>query len=227
MQDLIRQEMFEMEALDRLNSGRLLRNLVFGGGTMLRLCHGLERFSVDLDFWLKDAPSSEFFSVMASLLGESYRVVDAADKIHTYLFELKSASYHRSLKIEIRKDPGPFQTEQTIAYSRYTPVQVLVTSVTLGDMAASKTKAFFQRREIRDVYDLEFLFKRGFPPAISPEDGQRLIDGIDALTRQEYQVKLGSLLEEPLRSYYRQENFKILRRWLLQLRGSQLRGSGL
>jgi len=38
--------------------------------------------------------------------------------------------------------------------------------------------------------------------------------GIDALTRQDYQVKLGSLLEEPLRSYYRQENFKILKNGL-------------
>ena len=52
MQDLIKQEQFELEVLDRLKSGRFLDRLAFGGGTMLRLCHGLDRYSVDLDFWL-------------------------------------------------------------------------------------------------------------------------------------------------------------------------------
>jgi len=211
MQDLIRQEIFEMEVLDRLNSGRFLPRLVFGGGTMLRLCHGLERFSVDLDFWLKENPPPDLFAGIRSCLGAHYRLSDSMDKFHTYLFELKSPAYPRSLKIEIRKDAGLFRTEQTIAYSRYTPLQVLVVSVSLADMAASKIAAFLHRREIRDVYDLEFLYKRGAIPKISPEQGGKLIAGIDALSREDYHVKLGSLLEEPLRSYYRQENFKILR----------------
>ena len=55
MQDLIKQEQFELEVLDRLQSGRFLDRLVFGGGTMLRLCYGLGRYSVDLDFWLLPA----------------------------------------------------------------------------------------------------------------------------------------------------------------------------
>ena len=52
MQDLIKQEQFELEVLDRLKSGRFLDRLAFGGGTMLRLCYGLDRYSIDLDFWL-------------------------------------------------------------------------------------------------------------------------------------------------------------------------------
>jgi len=211
MQDLIKQEIFELEALDRLNSGRLLPCLVFGGGTMLRLCHGLERFSIDLDFWLKSATKPDFFARIQSCLSEFYTLSDTADKYHTWLIELKSPVYPRSLKIEIRKDAGAFRAEKTIAYSRFTPVQVLVNSVTLHDMALSKIKAFLQRREIRDVYDLEFLYKRGALPEISPVDRQNLLEGIAALTKQDYHVKLGSLLEEPMRSYYRQENFKILK----------------
>ena len=50
MRDLILHEQFELEILSRMQSGRLLDALVFTGGTMLRLCHGLERYSVDLDF---------------------------------------------------------------------------------------------------------------------------------------------------------------------------------
>jgi predicted nucleotidyltransferase component of viral defense system len=52
MQDLIQQERFELEVLERLNSRKMLTKLVFAGGSMLRLCYGLNRFSVDLDFWL-------------------------------------------------------------------------------------------------------------------------------------------------------------------------------
>ena len=48
---LERHEMFEIEVLDRLKSARILDRLVFGGGTMLRLCHDMPRFSAELDFW--------------------------------------------------------------------------------------------------------------------------------------------------------------------------------
>ena len=52
MQDLIKQEIFELEVLEKLKNNRILEPLVFVGGTMLRLCHDLNRYSVDLDFWL-------------------------------------------------------------------------------------------------------------------------------------------------------------------------------
>ena len=49
--DIFRQhEVFQIEVLDKMNSAKLLEPLVFGGGTMLRLCHELNRYSVDLDF---------------------------------------------------------------------------------------------------------------------------------------------------------------------------------
>ncbi|MCX8009520.1 MAG: nucleotidyl transferase AbiEii/AbiGii toxin family protein, partial [Ignavibacteria bacterium] len=53
MQDLQDLEIFEIEILELLNSIKVLDALFFGGGTMLRLCHNLNRFSIDLDFWLK------------------------------------------------------------------------------------------------------------------------------------------------------------------------------
>jgi hypothetical protein len=39
----------------------------------------------------------------------------------------------------------------------------------------------------------------------------KLLDGIGKLTKQDYAVKLGSLLGEELRKYYKEENFKILK----------------
>ena len=42
-----------------MKSTKLLDPLVFGGGTMLRLCHDLNRYSVDLDFWFLKKISQE------------------------------------------------------------------------------------------------------------------------------------------------------------------------
>jgi predicted nucleotidyltransferase component of viral defense system len=81
MQDLIKQEQFEMEVLERLKSGRFLDNLIFTGGTMLRLCYGLNRFSVDLDFWLyKKIDTEKYFNQLKELLSKYYSVRDAENK---------------------------------------------------------------------------------------------------------------------------------------------------
>ena len=61
-------EIFEIEVLDRiLKSAKLLDLLVFGGGTMLRLCHELQRYSVDLDFWfIKKTPHEAYLEQAAA-----------------------------------------------------------------------------------------------------------------------------------------------------------------
>ena len=61
--DIFRQhEIYEIEVLDKMNSIKALEPLVFGGGTMLRLCHELNRYSVDLDFWfIKNVAQQEYF----------------------------------------------------------------------------------------------------------------------------------------------------------------------
>ena len=74
MQDLIMQEQFELEVLDRLNSGKFLMQLVFGGGTMLRLCHGLDRFSVDMDFWVIKGLRPGFFENLRAYLAKYYDI---------------------------------------------------------------------------------------------------------------------------------------------------------
>ena len=217
MQDLIKQERFEIEVLDRLNSGKFLSNLVFGGGTMLRLCHGLDRFSIDLDFWLRrEKAPADLPGVLKSYLANYYTIKDATDKFYTILLELKSPRYLRSLKIEIRKEAGKFRTEQAIAYSRHSTLQVLVKTVSLPDMMASKVNAFLNRKEIRDVYDLEFLVKKGVPLTLPEQQRKDLLEEINNLTKRDYTVKLGMLLEEEQRNYYRTENFKILKAALQQ-----------
>lgn len=220
MQDLIAQERFEIEVLDKLNSGKFLSLLVFGGGTMLRLCHGLDRFSVDMDFWVrKDSYYESLFQNLKEYLTQFYSLKDSTEKFYTILFELKSPGYPRSLKLEIRKKSAIFATEHAIAYSQYAYRQVYVRAISLKDMLASKIDAFLKRKEIRDVYDIEFLLKRGIPLEAKDEKWMQIIKLIDSLTKRDYTVKLSSLLEERQRKYYVAENFKILKGALYQKLG--------
>ncbi|OQX85573.1 MAG: hypothetical protein B6D55_07240 [Candidatus Omnitrophica bacterium 4484_70.2] len=212
MQDLIKQEQFELEVLERLNSGRFLTYLVFGGETMLRLCFGLNRFSADLDFWLiKKIDTSKLFGDLKKYLNQFYTIKDCANKFYTLLFELKSSSYRRSLKIEIRKKPKKIKTESAIAYSPYSNIQVFLKVVSLEDMMQAKINSLIDRKEIRDAFDIEFLFKKGINLSSSSQILRKLIEVIESFNQKDYKVKLASLLLEKERKYYIKENFKILR----------------
>ncbi|MFA5272037.1 MAG: nucleotidyl transferase AbiEii/AbiGii toxin family protein [Candidatus Omnitrophota bacterium] len=221
MQDLAKQEQFELEVLEKLNSAKLLSNLVFCGGTMLRLCLGLNRYSVDLDFWVtKDLNFDELFNKLKILLSKDYKILDSANKFYTILFEIKSANYPRNLKIEIRKEKKPIKTESAIAYGKNSNTQVFLNAASLACMMQAKINAFLDRKEIRDCFDLEFLIKKGIPLDAPADTLKKLLKGIDALTKNDYTVKLGSLLEANERQYYSKENFKILKSTIIDKLGS-------
>jgi len=212
MQNLIKQEQFELEVLDKLNSKKLLDSLIFCGGTMLRLCFGLDRFSVDLDFWIENKRDNKLFNKLKTYLAENYAIKDAAEKFYTMLFEIKSKNYPRALKIEIRKDRNDIRTEKTIAYSHYSNKQVLLRTATLEEMMQAKIEAFINRKEIRDVFDIEFMVKKGIKLNAPPDILKKLLKNINKLTKKDYSVKLGSVLEDKKRKYYVSDNFKILKR---------------
>ena len=93
-------EVFEIEVLEKLKNARILDALVFGGGTMLRLCHEMKRFSADLDFWkIKAVSDDAFFRRIQKILAQAYDLTDAQIKHYTLLFELRSSHFPRRLKI--------------------------------------------------------------------------------------------------------------------------------
>lgn len=212
MQDLIEQEKFELEILDKLNSKRILEKLIFVGGTMLRLCHGLNRFSMDLDFWLtKKVNKNKLFMEINKYFSQFYKISDGANKLNTLLFEFKSSKYPMNLKLEIRNEIKDIETEQVIAYSKYSNIQVLLRVPTLDALMSEKIDVFLERKEIRDIFDIEFLYKKGIELKESPEKLIKILDGIKLFKKNDYKVKLGSLLEKEQRKYYINENFKILK----------------
>jgi predicted nucleotidyltransferase component of viral defense system len=211
MRDLIQHEQFELDVLSRLQSGRFLTNLIFGGGTMLRLCHGLNRYSVDLDFWVaREMDWTKLYQRMEKYLEQFYTITDSANKHYTILFELKSHQFPRALKIEIRKTIRKVKTETIIAYSPHSTAQVLLKTVSLEDMMTSKIAAFLDRREIRDAYDMEFMVRRGIILNAGNETIAKLLAELGKLGRKDFSVKLGSLLDVSERKYYVENGFRIL-----------------
>ena len=205
-------EVFEIEVLDQLQRANLLQPLVFGGGTMLRLCHDLPRYSVDLDFWFsKEIQEDTFFSRLEQILEEDYEITDARMKHSTLLLELRSASYPRRLKIEIRRKVVQWDAQDKIAFSRFSTQQVVVRALTLEQAMHNKLSAFWDRGEIRDCFDIEFLLRRGVAlPPMDLETIQKLQTKVKKFKPVDYRVKLGSIIEEHIRSYYTSQGFSYL-----------------
>ncbi len=204
-------EQFELEVLGALQSGRLLEQLIFGGGTMLRLCHELKRYSTDLDFYRKNTGNSEeMLNKLTLLLEEHYSIKDAQDKHHTILVEIAAAEYPRRLKIEINKDRQIANTKSSIAWSPHSTQQIPVMTVPIEQMMDFKIEALLDRMEIRDAYDIEFLLRRGIKLTEDQELLKRLLESVKSFGTQDFKVKLGSILPAEQRTYYQDNRFNFL-----------------
>jgi hypothetical protein len=214
-----RHEVFEIEVLSRMNSARLLDPLVFGGGTMLRLCHELPRYSVDLDFWLvRKITQKSLFDKALKIIEKFYEVTDAQIKHFTLLFELRTTRYPKRLKIEIRREIEECEYQEKIAFSRFSSHQVILKAHTLDQTMKNKIKAFLDRQEIRDCFDIEFLLRKGV--ALTINDKGKILSFREKLSRlkeRDFKVKLGSILETPIRQYYVQHRFSFLEEKLSSL----------
>lgn len=207
-----RHEAFEIEILDKMNSAKVLEPLVFGGGSMLRLCHELNRYSVDLDFWfIKKTPQKKYFENVQKAFEKDYEITDAEIKHYTLLFELRSSEYPKRLKIEIRRELKNCDYQKKIAFSKSSTRQVLVKAHTLEQTMKNKIQAFLDRGEIRDCFDIEFLIRRGVDlPVGSHMECTELQKKITRFKDIDFRVKLGSILEKDIRDYYVENRFSFL-----------------
>jgi predicted nucleotidyltransferase component of viral defense system len=212
MDILDRHEVFEIEVLDKLNSAKLLDPLVFGGGTMLRLCHELNRYSVDLDFWfIRKAAQKAFFDKLLKSLGQDYEITGAQIKRFTILVEVRTGAYPKRLKIEIRREQKQSDYQTKIAFSRFSTKQVLLKAHSLEQTMKNKIEALLDRGEIRDCFDIEFMLRRG--TALPELSGKRLNDlrkMAAGFKDRDFKVKLGSIVDSNTRAYYIQNRFSYL-----------------
>ena len=219
--DILRQhEIFEIDGLDKMNSAKALDPLVFGGGTMLRLCHENDRYSVDLDFWfIKRISQSKYFEKLRMALGKDYEITDSQMKFHTLLFECRSAEYPKRLKIEIRREKKECDFQEKIAFSRFSTKHVLLKAHTLNQTMTNKIAAFLDRGEIRDCFDIEFLLRRGVDlPALTDRQHQVFQKKLGQFKDRDFRVTLGSILEDKMRNYYVKQRFAYLEEKLVSTR---------
>ncbi len=211
--DIYRQhEEFEIEVLDKLNSAKLLEPLVFGGGSMLRLCHELNRYSVDLDFWfVKKVPAQDYYKKFRSAILKDYEITDSKINHYTLLFEFRSTSYPKRLKIEIRREIKDCDHQEKIAFSKFSTKQVLLKAHTLDQTMKNKIDAFLDRGEIRDCFDIEFLLRRGIElPDLTGKKSIEFREKLANFKDIDFKVKLGSILENDMRNYYIVNRFSYL-----------------
>jgi len=205
-------EIFEIEVLEKLKNSRLLEPLVFGGGTMLRLCYELKRYSVDLDFWfIKKILIKNYFKRFSNVLEKEYEITDAQIKHYTLLFEIRSGNYPKRLKIEVRKEIKDCDFLEKIAYSTYSNKQVIVRAHTLEQTMKNKIDALLDRGEIRDGYDIEFLLRKGIRlPELKKSQLSKLKERVKGFKAKDFKVTLGSILKSDVRKYYIENRFNYL-----------------
>lgn len=187
-QENVLAEIFQQFTLAALARSGFFSIAQFHGGTFLRIIHGLDRFSEDLDFVLK-SPDTSFDwgryleSTVADLEEDGFaiEVVDRslADSAVRKAF-LKTGSIgqeisvslphgrhpRRKLRVKLEIDTAPpdgssFET----AYLTF-PVTVALTVQTLPSAFASKSHALLCREYVkgRDWYDFLWYVERGIEP---------------------------------------------------------------
>ena len=212
MDAFTKHEIFEIEVLEKLKNNNLFAPLVFGGGTMLRLCYELKRYSIDLDFWfIKKIQVQNYFKKFRKILEQEYEVTDAWLKHYTILFEIRSETYPKRLKIEIRKEIKDCDFMERIAYSKHSNKQVILNTHTLEQTMKNKIAALLDRGEIRDCFDMEFLLRKGVAfPKLKPEELFKITGKLNGFKTRDFKVKLGSILESEMRKHYIKSGFNLL-----------------
>jgi predicted nucleotidyltransferase component of viral defense system len=173
-------EYIQLSILDYLSATKYIRKLIFIGGTNLRLVKGIDRFSEDLDFDIKEMNKEEFRQmsddVIQFLKRNGYKV-ESTDRrspkltafrrniyFPDFLFDI-GLSGHRDerflLKLEAQ-DQGVTYTPEIKNIKGcgfYFPFPVPSDAV----LCAMKATALLERGKGRDFYDLMFLLGQTKP----------------------------------------------------------------
>lgn len=168
-----------------LYNGGFFDNAAFYGGTCLRIFHGLQRFSEDMDFSLL-APDSQFdftryFQPIIDQFAMAGREVEihkkekkSSGKVESAFLKDNTDVYdvtfqtEKAVKIKIEVDTQPplkFETEQNLLLL---PQSFMVRCFTLPDLFAGKMHALVYRGwknrvKGRDWYDFEWYVRHNIP----------------------------------------------------------------
>lgn len=176
--DQILREEAEMEILAELAKNKLSAQLVFYGGTALRLVYGSPRFSEDIDLLvIKKASFSEFKNFAVALIKKhtNWKLKDIKNKRQT-MFALIGVSDDKlkhpfSIKIEAHKPARKvnMETELALIKSPLSVVEPLLLVPTLKELKRLKELALKKRKKSRDIFDLWYIARSLRENFILPE----------------------------------------------------------
>ncbi|MBR4995376.1 MAG: nucleotidyl transferase AbiEii/AbiGii toxin family protein [Alistipes sp.] len=166
-----------------LYAGGFFESAAFYGGTCLRIFHGLQRFSEDMDFSLlapdENFDFSKYFQPIIDAFALVGREVEITKKDKKSFGKVESAflkdntdvydvtfQTEKSIKIKIEVDTNPplnFTTEQKLLLQ---PHSFMTRCFTLPDLFAGKMhalvyRAWKNRVKGRDWYDFEWYVRNG------------------------------------------------------------------
>ncbi len=200
-------EVTQQIALSGLYRGGFFEKAAFYGGTCLRILHGLNRYSEDMDFSLLNKDDSfnieEYFPAIIDefkSLGrdiaitkkdkKSFGKVESAFlKDTTEVYDLTFQT-EKSLKVKIEVDTMPplkFETEQKLLLQ---PFSFMVRCFTLPDLFAGKLHALVFRNwknriKGRDWYDFEWYIRNGVSlDFVHLQERMREFNGLDMNYKQ-------------------------------------------
>ena len=178
-------EVNQQVILAGLYSGGFFESAAFYGGTCLRIFHGLQRFSEDMDFSLLTQDDafdfSKYFQPIVDTFALVGREVEIKKKNKKNFGKVESAflkdntdvydvmfQTEKSIKIKIEVDTYPplnFKTEQKLLLQ---PHSFMTRCFTLPDLLAGKIHALVYRTwknrvKGRDWYDFEWYVRHNIP----------------------------------------------------------------
>lgn len=206
VEQVVREE-FEITVLKTFLESRVGHSLVFKGGTALRLAYGSPRFSDDLDFSALGPIEEKVFKNISLLAAKNIpeaTLVEALAKHYTlfalYQFRVPFIPRPFSMKAEVSVRRESWKQgrdyELKLLSSEATNLTALAQVATLERLARDKQRAFKERRQPRDLYDLWFISQklgREFEPDAA---------GLDP-----------ALLRRELRKYLPRSHWRLVDRW--------------
>lgn len=162
-------EYLEIEFLHYLSQSELSENIIFYGGTALRLAYQSFRFSEDLDFLaIKDAESNKklLAEIMKKVVenNEGAEIEEIIEKRSTLfgLLHIKNSllKHPIRIKIEISKKKNGVKHENILVSSPISNKEAIVQAATLESIFKLKEKAIENRDMPRDWFDYWYLAQK-------------------------------------------------------------------
>lgn len=205
-------EVMQQVALAGLYRAGFFEHAAFYGGTCLRIFHGLQRFSEDMDFSLlteePDFNFEQFFPAIVKEFEIVGRTVEITKKDKHSFGKVESAflkdttdvynltfQHEKSLKIKIEVDTEPpllFNTEQKLLMM---PYSFMTCCFSLPDLFAGKMHALVfrtwkNRVKGRDWYDFEWYVRQGIKLSWTHLHERILQFNGEDMTREQFMVLL-------------------------------------